>query len=377
MQLERKLETARSHALMDHPFFGTLLCPMDMKPKNDIETFATNGISIYYNEEYADSLATELVMGVLLHEVMHPAFFHLTRRGHRDPTVWNMACDYAINPLLIKYNIRLPDDALVDDKYDDWSADAIYNDLIEQGCKGGGQLGDVGGTGYFEDSGMSSSEKQEVENEWKQRLVAAVESCKLRGTVPGEFEALIEKFLEPKVLWGEKLRMYANDLVRYDSTWSKLNKRFLDQDIYLPSIKKMNGINKLVVAIDTSGSVSDTLLSQFGGELTCIMEDCDIEECVILYVDAEVNHVQRIVSDDLPISLEVKGRGGTDFIPAFTWVEENNEEPSLFIYLTDMYGSFPEYAPDYPVIWVAYESDPSYYKDICHFGEVIEVDTHK
>jgi len=375
MQLERKLQTARSHALLDHPFFGTLLCPMEMKVNNDIETFATNGVSIYYNEEYAESLTTELTMGVLLHEVMHPAFFHVTRRGTRNPTIWNMACDYAINPLLIKYGIKLPEGALIDKKYDDWSADAIYNDLLSTVKESDmpSSLGDVGGTGYFEDGEMTSSQKQEVENEWKQRLVGAAESCKLRGTVPGEFASLIEKFLEPKVLWGEKLRMYAHDLVRWDSSWSKPNKRYIDQGIYLPSVKRLNGISKLIVAVDDSGSAVQ-YLSQFGGELTAIFEECDIDECIVLYIDSAVNNVQRYTDDDLPIVIDSKGGGGTSFEPAFEWVEENNEEPTLFVYLTDMYGSFPEYEPDYPVIWVAYDSDPKYYEGKCHFGEIIEVE---
>jgi predicted metal-dependent peptidase len=375
MQLERKLQTARSHALLDHPFFGTLLCPMEMKVNNDIETFATNGVSIYYNEEYAESLTTELTMGVLLHEVMHPAFFHVTRRGTRNPMIWNEACDYAINPLLISYGIKLPEGALIDKKYDDWSADAIYNDLLSTVKEGNmpSSLGDVGGTGYFEDGEMTSSQKQEVENEWKQRLVGAAESCKLRGTVPGEFASLIEKFLEPKVLWGEKLRMYAHDLVRWDSSWSKPNKRYIDQGIYLPSVKRLNGISKLIVAVDDSGSAVQ-YLPQFGGELTSIFEECDIDECIVLYIDSAVNNVQRYTDDDLPIVIDSKGGGGTSFEPAFEWVEENNEEPTLFVYLTDMYGSFPEYEPDYPVIWVAYDSDPKYYEGNCHFGEIIEVE---
>ena len=85
MQLDRKLQAARAHALLDHPFFGTLLCPMGMKARKDVETLSTNGISIFYNEEYVDGLTTEETKGVLLHEVMHPAFFHITRRGTRNP----------------------------------------------------------------------------------------------------------------------------------------------------------------------------------------------------------------------------------------------------------------------------------------------------
>ena len=380
MQLDRKLQTARAHALLDHPFFGTLLCPMEMKPRNDIETFATNGFSIFYNEEYAEKLTTEETMGVLLHEVMHPAFFHITRRGTRNPVLWNMAGDYAINPLLIKYDVKLPEGVLVDEKYKNWSADAIYNDLFDELGDGHGRgadgeivLGDIGGTGFFEDCELSSSEKQEIENEWKERLVSAAQACKLRGTLPGEFQTLIDSFLEPKVLWGEKLRMYANDLVRYDSSWSTPNRRYIDQGIYLPSVKKLNCISKLIVAVDDSGSAVQ-YLPQFGGELTSIFEECDIDECIVLYIDSAVNNVQRYTPDDLPIVIDSKGGGGTAFEPAFEWVEEHKEDPTLFVYLTDMYGSFPEYEPDYPVIWVAYDSNPEYYKDSCHFGEIIEID---
>jgi len=374
MQLERKIQAARSHALLDHPFFGTLLCPMQMKPRNEIETFATNGVSIFYNEGYADSLSTELVTGVLLHEVMHCGFFHVTRRGTRNPMVWNMACDYAINPLLVKYGIKLPEGALLDEKYDGWSADAIYNDLIKGATiVDGPGLEDVGGTGYFEDGELSSSEKQEVENEWKERLVSAAEACKLRGTLPGEFKNLIDEFLEPKVLWGEQLRMFAYDLVRYDSSWTKPNKRFIDEGVYLPSVKKLQGISKLVVVTDDSGSMID-YLPQCGGEITSIVEECDIDECIVLYSDSAVNNVQRYTADDLPIVIDSRGGGGTSFEPAFEWVEEHDENPTLLVYLTDMFGSFPEYAPDYPVLWVAFGSDPVYYKDKCGFGEIIVVD---
>jgi len=380
MELERKLQAARAHALLDHPFLGTLLCPMDMKAKKDIETFATNGVSIFYNEEYADTLTTDETTGVLLHETMHPAFFHVTRRGTRNPIIWNMACDYTINPLLIKYGVKLPEGALVDDKYEDWSADAIYNDLLDElgqdhGKGGDGEivLVDVGGTGYFEDGELTSSEKQEIENEWKERLVSAAQACKLRGALPGEFKNLIDEFLEPKILWGEKLRMYANDVVRYDSSWTKFNKRYIDQDIYLPSVKRLNGISKLVVATDDSGSMTP-YLAQCGGEITAIMEECDIDECIVLYIDSAVNNVQRYTPDDLPIVIDSRGGGGTSFEPAFEWVEENNENPTLFIYLTDMFGSFPEYEPDYPVIWVAFDADPEFYKDKCGFGEIIVVD---
>ena len=72
-----------------------------------------------------------------------------------------------------------------------------------------------------------------------------------------------------------------NDLVRYDSSWTKPNKRYIDEGIYLPSVKKLHGISKLVVAVDDSGSAVQ-YLPQFGGELTSIFEECDIDECIVL-----------------------------------------------------------------------------------------------
>ena len=126
--------------------------------------------------------------------------------------------------------------------------------------------------------------------------------------------------------------------------------------------------------IDSSGSVSNGLLAQFGGELTELMTSCDIDEIYIVWVDTQVQNVQTYTQRDMPIVLEVKGRGGTAFEPAFEWVEENNIDPSLLIYFTDMCGSFPLYAPNYPVIWVAYESNKKYYEKDCTFGDVIEVD---
>jgi hypothetical protein len=62
---------------------------------------ATDGVSLYYNPEFVDTLNSATLAGVLAHEVMHPALQHHVRRSRRDPKRWNEACDYAINPLLL------------------------------------------------------------------------------------------------------------------------------------------------------------------------------------------------------------------------------------------------------------------------------------
>src|SRR5215469_755083 len=105
-----RIQKARTNLLLDHPFFGTLLFRLGGHPCTSIETMATNGVSLFYNPGFIETLNAAELAGVLAHEVMHPALEHNTRRGDRDPKQWNMACDYAINPMLVDAGLTLPKD---------------------------------------------------------------------------------------------------------------------------------------------------------------------------------------------------------------------------------------------------------------------------
>jgi predicted metal-dependent peptidase len=102
-----KIKTARGHLLADQPFFGSLIHDMDIIPASkangvDVETMATDcEAAIWYNPSFVDGLTLGEVKGVLCHEIMHKANGHHLRRGERDHTRWNEACDYAINPLIL------------------------------------------------------------------------------------------------------------------------------------------------------------------------------------------------------------------------------------------------------------------------------------
>ena len=379
MQREKKMEVCRGQCLMDHSFWGTLLCRLTMKERNDIPTMATDGKHIFYNGEFVDSLSLDNLKFIMLHEVCHCAFFHHTRRGYRDPKIWNFAGDYAINPILVNSGLSMPSSGLYEPEYDGWSAEQIYDDILDNAEiveMAGNMQGDCGGTGVVLDAGETEASKAEAEADWNQRLVAAVESAKMRGSVPAGFEDYVNEFLDPKVPWHDQLRQYARDQVRSDYNWTKPMKKMIDEGVYLPSEQPEDGINKAVVIKDTSGSISShpELLQQFGGEISAMLEEGLIEEMYVLDIDTDVRGVQLLTKEDTPLTeLGVNGGGGTAFEPAFDWVEENNIYPSLLIYLTDMYGSFPQQPPNYPVIWVAYDSNPEHYRDQCKFGDIIEV----
>ena len=122
-----RIQKARTTLLLDHPFFGSLLFRLKGREQRSISTMATDGVSLYYNPEFVDTLNSATLAGVLAHEVMHPALQHHLRRSGRDPRRWNEACDYAINPLLLDAGLSLPDGVLVDHRFRGMSAEQIYN----------------------------------------------------------------------------------------------------------------------------------------------------------------------------------------------------------------------------------------------------------
>ena len=106
-----------------------------------------------------------------------------------------------------------------------------------------------------------------------------------------------------------------------------------------------------MIGVDTSGSIGQEELEQFGGEIAAISDEMQPEVIYVVYCDAAVQATQAFGAGD-PIQLEPKGGGGTDFRPVFQWVEANDIQPQCLVYLTDLCcRSYPE-VPDYPVLWV-------------------------
>lgn len=136
----KRIQKARTALLLDHPFFGSLLFRLKGHETRSVKTMATDGISLYYNPDFVDTLNAATLAGTLAHEVMHPALRHHTRRAGRDPKRWNEACDYAINPLLLDAGLRLPEGVLVDNRFRGLSAEEIYNRLAPESNACGSQI---------------------------------------------------------------------------------------------------------------------------------------------------------------------------------------------------------------------------------------------
>jgi len=409
-----KMQKARSSLILDQPFFGSLALKTKLIedemlyiPNPEQRTMWTDGVSIGYCPAFVDSLPIDQLKGVLCHEVMHLANAHQCRRGERDPQRWNIAADYAVNSIIEASNdaerekakrdskytaiiVPLPPERLFNSAFTNMEAEAIYNLIPEppQGPgpgKGNGagngpgkqepNLGDPGKCGEVRDlpgkDGQAASESDKAQNaqDWKIATQQAAQAAKMAGKLPGNLARYVDELLEPVVDWREALRQFIDRTARNDYTWKRPNPRYFSRGLILPSLYNQE-MPPLVVAVDTSGSITKDDLQQFASEIDDILNQYPTNVTVI-YCDTKVQHVEEFTAETRPIRLDAKGGGGTRFSPVWKWIEENAEEtPCAVVYLADLACSDYGNEPEYPTLWVntgKYQASPP------PFGEVVRL----
>jgi predicted metal-dependent peptidase len=373
---QEKVSQATTQIILDHPFFATLLLHMRRIEDDKIPTACTNGVFIKYNPKFIDTLTLPQVVGLLVHEVLHPALGHL----HRLPPTkrGNIAGDYAINNFLDDYNktvghnrIDLPPGGCVDHQYDGLSAEQILGKLPPEEEDGGGGNGDGTGWGDFEGpAGDGDLSPEDMQSEWERRVVQSATAVKMQqGKLPACIEAMVEKLVNPVVPWQEVLARFIDNTSANDYSWSKPDRRFLPDDIVIPDLHDET-LGEIVVALDTSGSIygSADVLESFQTEVNEIIRRCKPERTTIIHCDAAVQHVEEFGPGDT-VTLKPKGGGGTDFRPVGDYIREHNINPRVVIYLTDLYGTFPDREWPFPTIWVVY-SNPT---GVAPFGETVTI----
>ncbi len=226
---------------------------------------------------------------------------------------------------------------------------------------------DPSGTGEVMDAspdddagaGLMDEQKIDEEQAWDEAMHQALNLAKAEGRVPGHVKETIEDAHTSIMDWRTLLRRYMKDAVSRDYSWSLPNRRFIDGGLYLPSIRS-EGINSIAVIIDTSGSIwsRPEILTEFWGEVRQVVMELQPEDVTVLQVDTILQDVSEYSYSDLPDEIVLKGSGGTDFRPGFSWLEEQGKQPGVCLYLTDMECiSYPD-EPPFGVVWVNWGGIP-------------------
>jgi len=391
--------TSKSNDLiLDKPFLGALVLrlPMVTGDPKWCETTFSDGKTFYYNSDYIDALDVEQTQFALSHEALHCALSHFHRRGHRVKHRWDLACDYAINPLLMKDGLKPTPDAMHLLEYEGMTAEEIYpcledndnggeRDLEDnksdesdndkppshQGSGGGGNKkekekneqskgqgeqdkdqDDEGQGGQAaQPTGMTQQEEDELSLQWEARLAGAAQQALQSGKLEGEMARMVDHLLQPKLPWRMLLARYMSATAREDYSYSRPSSRRGDPAVY-PSMRSSE--TNIVVAIDTSGSIGQEEIQEFISEIDAIKSQVRAS-VTLLTCDQKLNSGCPWVFeawDQFKFDIEIRGGGGTNFKPVFEWVEQQDSTPDLLVYFTDAVGIFPEMEPFFPVTWL-------------------------
>ena len=388
-----KLSAARTRLIMERPFLGALVMHLPLKVGGDgCITTGTDAQAFYFNPKFIDNLSLAQTQFVLAHEAMHCAMGHTHRRNHRVKRRWDVACDHAVNLILIEEGLKPPlHGILADQNFMTLSAEEIYplipedtpeesfdQHLFDSDNESGaspdenqrqdnpdaGESGGQGKEGQSEaeekqGSGsqasqkpneLSPAEREELAEQWKNRLAAAAQAARQAGKLSQSMMRWVDGLLAPSLPWRALLARFFAVNQRDDYSWRRPSRR--EGDALLPRLSS-EGL-EVVAAIDTSGSISDDELREFVTELDALKGQVRAR-VTLLACD---NHVAEAAPwefepwDTMQLPADIEGGGGTDFRPVFDWVELENRSPNMLVYFTDAEGDFPKVPPNYPVIWL-------------------------
>ena len=399
-----RITAARILLFREAPFFGSLTARLRPFPVSDdeIETIGVMADGrLPYSPAFVMSLSLRELAGALAHEVMHLAGDVFGRRGERQPLLWNMAHDYAINPLVVEAGLPLPAGALLRKDWVDLPAEVIYERLksaitefvVLRKCDACGGSGEVdghdcdacAGTGRqispgFGLPGRGCADHSHPDNretgdgsgprmsvwEWRAAVAEAAEAARSAGRMTAGLNRWVGRLLHPVLDWRDVLsRTAQRALGPAVPSWRRPLRRSWAAGVYLPGWVREG--RDATVALDTSGSISQPLLTRFASEVEAIIRTAG-GRVTILCCDADVTEVADAESVH---DVGIRGGGGTSFVPVFQYLADvRRPHTQLLVYFTDLEGEFPVERPSFPVVWCVPRS-ASLHAEPPPFGSVL------
>lgn len=386
----QRISGLRTRLVRSHPFWGYLLLTARLVPSPGLGSFAATDCvqTIWYAPELTCHLTPNQLAFVLLHEVAHHALESAVRRGRRDPWRWNQATDYAINRLVASIArperpwepAYMPPDGphpvlgavrcLLDGRFDGMVAEQIYAVLEAEEAGGSGLVRSLrlgagsprsvtdhgGGLDLHVPSAATEAQRAALGERMRQaqRIQAARERAAERraGVGAGARSRGMDAAARSRMDWRHLLRTHVHALgLAEEFSLRTLDRRRAVEDLVAPG-RIPGPPADVVVAVDTSGSMTDAWLSTVGAELaglqrccralTVLVADCTVQACVPPHELAAWLRQRRGLG----------GGGGTSHVPVFRWLAERQRRPDLLVGLTDLYTVLPRRAPSFPVLWV-------------------------
>ena len=400
MTPERKLQRVKINLLRNPKV--ALLSGVLMVGKTYVDervpTASTNGKDERYGTKFIAELKEKELAFVIMHEASHKMYRHLTtwrKLFDENPALTNAACDYVINLMLKDLDPgesfmampRAKDGkvlGLIDERFRGMNTKQVF-DILKKECeKEGGSGGEQGEEGFDEHDWESAGDlpeetKRELERELDQAIrQGIIANRKINGSGGGDLERELGELVTPKVDWREQLREFVKSVCagKDTSTWRRPNRRFIGSDVYMPTLVSER-VNRVVAAIDTSGSIGGEELNAFLSEFVAICEQVNPEHVDLLYWDGRVAGHETYTGADAPnivSSTKPVGGGGTSPSCITAYLKEKTLSPDVAVVLTDGYvgsdwGEARGDAWPCPVLWCIVGGN----QDVASVGKTIHV----
>lgn len=348
---EEKLRIARVKMQRQYPFYGYLSLKLKVVADESVGTAGVDGKGkMYYAPSFIEKHSVEEITWLWGHELGHLIFEHVALKGKRNHILWNMAGDYAINLLLKKDGMgKMIENCLYDEKYVDWTANQIYEDLLKEAKENMEKYKEMAEKGGMDNHDMwgelTEKEQEAVKREWQSNIISAAHAAQAAGgEVPEMFRGLIDELITPKISWRDVVQEKIRSHNKEEQTWNKVNRRRRLGAFNYPGTEPGEKVN-FMVAIDVSGSFTQDMVTEAMSEVYGACREFQEVTIDVLQWDTRVMGEKVFTQDNAEemLQYQIKGGGGTDFNCVINYLKDNHKEPTQLFVFTDLYFS---YMPD-------------------------------
>lgn len=382
-----EIELKRAHIkIMKHKLtylYAGVLMMGKSAIQDDVPTAYTDGVNKYYGTAFVLQQNIKQLIGLVLHENFHVVLKQLPR--HRDlwkknPKLANIAADYVVNDWIMQIRekdpdfVELPEGALYDIKFRNWSMREVYK-FLETGCNNEGKQegqpnpssdgssvnidGNTYSTVEMDEHDVQAIEDMSAEDvkEQESKVDQAIQqSALLAGAMGVEVPRAFSDAMIPDERWDDALRDFVTSQMQgHDEyTYAKFNRKRLVDELFRPaSINERVG--KILIATDLSGSINAAAVSKVFASLVLLCEQCKPDELRLLWWDDKVRGEQVFTDnyDNLTRMLKPVGGGGTRVGCVSDYIKAMRLDADCLIVFTDGYvESKPNWNITIPTLWI-------------------------
>ncbi len=351
-EFEKRLEKIRVQFLFDHPFLSVLALSLPMVAHENIhEAFETNGMAIFVDEAKTATLDDGRLKYTYAHTLLHILLKHPFRMKERDQKVWNRSSDIVINLLLEDFERvgERPEDEVLLEKFRDCSVEEVYHALYQENPEGEGTPDEENPTEQKLDLIENEGDTEAAMEEIDALIVQAMGAAQKQGNIPASFLEVISEVIRPKVDLATLLHAYMSEsFFDKESDFSRPNRRFVHQGLYLPGYRYEQSRILLYIALDRSMSIDQKTFSKFLGIIDGILRMSIDFKVTVVPFDDSVDPASVVTYDAqqiLPAIAFEKGNGGTLFEPVADYLNRRIEPGAMLMVLSDGFFRIEEAPP--------------------------------